>query len=239
MTVSSVTACGGGKGAGQPASTSEAGTKAPAAEAEVDTKDDVETDTETDAPEENMVSDENFAILQDNYALITELAEQVRELYTSDEIAANPDIEKVILQTEDLIAQIGAMEQADITEEDAADLNEAMGIIIDTYDNLLDGMEIVDDGGSAESGEMVSDETFAALGEAYDVLTDAYNAVATAYNNSEIEDADIKAAMDEAYSFLEQMGEITQDSITEEDAEALAEAMAAAAEMLEEIVEKL
>ena len=45
--------------------------------------------------------------------------------------------------------------------------------------------------------------------------------------------------MDEAYSFLEQMGEITHDTITEQDAEGLAEAMAAAAEMLEAIAGNL
>ncbi|MEZ3504984.1 MAG: hypothetical protein K1W25_16315 [Lachnospiraceae bacterium] len=222
MTALLLTACGGNKDAEQSASVPETETPAPAA------------DTKTDAPAEgDMVSDENYKILQDNYALITEYAAQVRDIYTSDEIAANSAIEEVILQTEDIINQMGELEQADITEEDAVTLNETMELIIETYDNLLDGMEV------AESGEMVSDETFAVLSETYDTLTDIYNTVATAYNDSGAEDEDIKAAMDEAYSFLEQMGEITQDTITEQDAEGLAEAMAAAAEMLEAIAGNL
>lgn len=241
MAASVLTACGGDKGAGQ-----QTGAQAPAAGTKTETQD-TETEakasaegSEADNPggsaEAGMVSDEDFGILQDNYALITEYAQQVREIYTSDEIAANPDIEEVILQTEDVIAQMGELEQGDLTEEDAVTLNETMEIIIETYNNLLDGMEAADNG---ENGGTVSDATFAELGGAYDALTDIYNTVAEAYNNSGAENADIKAAMDEAYGFLEQMGEITQDSITEEDAEALAQAMIDAAEALGLIADNL
>lgn len=231
MAISLLTACGKDKGSNQTTSTPAAESEAPVE----DTKPDTQANADTDAATGDMVSDENYAILQDNYALIAEYADQVRELYTSDEIAANSEIEEVILQTEDIIAQMGDLEQADITEEDAVTLNETMELIIETYNNIIDGMEVVDH----TSGEMVSDETFATLSEAYDKLTDIYNKVAEAYNNSGAEDADIKAAMDEAYDFLEQMGEITQDTITEEDAEELAQSMIAAAEMLATIAENL
>lgn len=74
--------------------------------------------------------------------------------------------------------------------------------------------------------DMVSDETFAALQESYDAMVDAYNAVVELYNSDEIAaDADIESLLDEAAGIIEQMGEITQDSITEEDAAILASAM--------------
>ena len=74
--------------------------------------------------------------------------------------------------------------------------------------------------------DMVSDETFAALQESYDAMVEAYNAVVDLYNSDEIAaDADIESLLDEAADVIEQMGEITQDTITEEDAETLAGAM--------------
>lgn len=74
--------------------------------------------------------------------------------------------------------------------------------------------------------DMVSDETFAALQESYDAMVDAYNAVVDLYNSDEITaDADIESLLEEAAGIIEQMGEITQDTITEEDAETLAGAM--------------
>lgn len=74
--------------------------------------------------------------------------------------------------------------------------------------------------------DMVSDETFAALQESYDAMVDAYNAVVDLYNSDEIAaDADIESLLEEAAGIIEQMGEITQDTITEEDAETLAGAM--------------
>lgn len=237
MTASLLTACGG--------SEAPAATSAPAAEVteapeeETEEPEEETTDTDTDEAEADMVSDENFEILQENYALITDYAAQVREIYTSDEIAANPDIEEVILQTEDLIAQIGELEQTELTEEDAQTLNDSMELIIQTYDSLLEGMELVDDGSGADGSEMVSDETFAELGEAYDALTELYNTVAEAYNGSDYDVPEVKEAMDQAYDLLEQMGEISQDTITEADAETLAQSMVDVAEGLQTLAESL
>lgn len=236
MTASLMTACGG-------ESETQEAVSAPvedAADVEEEAPEEEEVETEADEDETaDMVSDENFAILQENFELITNYASQVREIYTSDEIAANPDIEDVILQSEDLIAEIGEIEQTELTEEDAQTLNDAMALLIETYDSLLEGMELVDDGSGTEGGEMVSDETFAELGEAYDALTELYNTVATTYNESELEVPEVKEAMDEAYDLLEQMGSITQDTITEEDAEALAQAMVDVADGLGMIAEGL
>lgn len=75
-------------------------------------------------------------------------------------------------------------------------------------------------------GEMVSDETFAALQENFAVMKEAYDAVAELYNSDEVAaDEDIEATMADAADVIEQMGQITQESITEEDAESLNSAM--------------
>lgn len=239
MTASMLTACGGSKEkpAAAPAPAAETTSTAKETESKAQEEDTAETDA--DEAESDMVSDENYEILQENYALISDYAAEVREIYTSDEIAANPDIEEVILQTEEIIEEMGELEQADITAEDAQTLNDTMELIIDTYNNLLEGMELVDDGSDAEGGEMVSDETFAELSEAYDALTDIYNTVATAYNESGLEVEEVKTAMDQAYDLLEQMGEISQDTITEADAEVLAQSMVEVAQGLQLIAENL
>lgn len=237
MAASMLTACGGSKDA-PAASAPAAESPAPVEDTETEVQEDT-TDTGSDETETDMVSDENYEILQENYALISDYAAEVREIYSSDEIAANPDIEEVILQTEDIIAQMGELEQADITAEDAQELNDAMELIIETYDNLLAGMEPADDSSSADGSEMVSDETFAELSAAYDDLTEIYNMVATAYNDSGLEVEEVKTAMDQAYDLLEQMGGITQDTITEADAEVLAKSMVEMANGLQMIAEGL
>lgn len=242
MTMSLLTACGGDKGAKQSSSTPKTETQAPAPAADTKAAADTKSDTpaaDTGAAEGDMVSDEDFAILQENYELIQNYAEQVKELYSTDEIAANPEIENLLVQGDDVMAQIAEITQDQLTAADAAELNESMRDILEGYVNIVGNMEEVDNNGDAAGGEMVSDETFAALGEAYDKLTELYNTVAEAYNNSGAEDADIKAAMDEAYEYLTQMGEITQDSITEEDAQALAESMLVAIDVLAAIAETL
>lgn len=235
----SLTACGGGKETPTAAPAPAAETPAPEkTEPEASAEDEAD-EADADEPETDMVSDENYEILQENYALISDYAAKVREIYSSDEIAANPDIEEVILETEAIIEEMGELEQADITAQDAQDLNDAMELIIETYNNLLDGMELADDGGDAAGGEMVSDETFADLKEAYDVLTDIYNTVATAYNDSDLEVEEVKTAMDQAYDLLEQMGQISQDTLTEADAEVLAQSMIEMANGLQLIAEGL
>lgn len=87
-------------------------------------------------------------------------------------------------------------------------------------------------------GEMVSDETFAVLQEDYDAMVDCYNEVVDLYNSDEIAaDADIEDLLNEAADIIEQMGEITQDSITEEDAGLLTDAMVDILEGLSALVD--
>ena len=177
--------------------------------------------TEDAAADGEMVSDETFAALQENYASVTEAYDAVAELYSSDEIAADADIEATMTQAADVIAQMGEITQDSITEADAEELNSAMMDILDALSMLVDGMEAADTTEAAD-GEMVSDETFATLQENYSSVTEAYDAVAELYNSDEIEaNADIEDLITQAADVLTQMGEITQDTLTEADAETL------------------
>lgn len=79
---------------------------------------------------------------------------------------------------------------------------------------------------ASTDGEMCSDETFSTLQDNYAAMTEAYNAVKELYENDEIAaDADIEDVMNQAADVINQMGEITQDTITEEDAVTLNSAM--------------
>lgn len=226
MTAVVLTACGADKGSGaaepviQTTSTEEA---APATEEEAP----VEETAPAEETGTDMVSDETFAQLQENFGLMSDCYDQVLELYSSDDIQADADIEAAMLQAAELIDQMGEITQESITEEDAKTLNDAMVDILEGLSDLVDGMAI----------EAVSDETFAALQENYAAMTEAYNAVAEAYNSDEIAaDADIEAAMNEAAAIIEEMGELEQQTLTESDAENLNEAMLNILEALEIIV---
>ena len=229
MTAAVLTGCGSDKssGAAEPVIQT-ASTEEPPAEEEAPAE---EAPVEEEAPAEetaaDMVSDETFAQLQENFELMSDCYDQVLELYSSDEIQADADIEDAMTQAAEVIDQMGEITQDSITEEDAETLNQAMVDILDGLADLVDGMSI----------EVVSDETFAQLQENYAAMLEAYNAVAEAYNNGDIPaDADVEAAMNEAADIIEEMGEMEQETLTESDADNLNEAMMSILEALELIV---
>lgn len=127
----------------------------------------------------DMVSDETFEILQDNYATMVEAYNAVAELYSSDEIAADADIEDTMNKAADVINQMGEITQDSMTEADAEDLNSAMVDILDALSMLVDGMQEADGAADAEAADgAVSDETFAILQDNFKTLSDAYDIVA-------------------------------------------------------------
>lgn len=242
MAATLLTACGKGKGAetAAPAEDKKTEAAAPAEDKKAEAAAPAEDKAEEAAPaaEEagEMVSDETFSILQDNYALLTEVYNAVADAYNSDEVAADADIEEAMNEAADVIEQMGEITQDTLTEEDAEELNGAMKDILDALSYVVDGMEVVD----GAEGEMVSDETFTSLQENYEIMAQAYNAVAEAYNSDEVAaDADIEAALQQAYDIIEKMGTITQDSITEADAEELVNAMIAIIEVLDTVVDAM
>lgn len=222
-----LTACGGSSETAAPAEEAAVDVSAP-----VETSDPVEEETPVEEAETEMVSDETFAILQDNFQLMSQCYDEVLDLYSSDEIAADADIEEAMLTAAELIDQMGEITQDSITEEDAQILNQAMVDILDGLSEVVDAMESVD----GAEGEMVSDETFAILQENYQSLTEVYNAIVEVYNSDEIEaNAEIEKSLTEAAAIIEEMGNIEQESLTEADAEEFNEAMRSMLEGLQVI----
>lgn len=169
--------------------------------------------------------------MQNTYGMLTEYYNAIVDVYTDDAVAANPEIDDVMNQARELIEQMGEISQAELTVADAEDLLDAMELTVDGLAALMDKMELTDDAAAGDS-EMVSDETFAALQENYEALTLVYNTIAEAYNNGAEENADIVDTMNQAYDIIEQMGEISQDSITEADAVELVNHMVQIVEVL-------
>lgn len=224
MVMSMLTACGGGS--------EETSTDTAAEEV-------VEEDTAEDSAADGMCSDETFSALQDNYASMVEAYNAVKDLYESDEIEADASIEEVMNQAADVINEMGEISQDTITEEDAETLNSAMLDILDALSLLVDGMTETDASADAAS-EGCSDESFATLQDNFAALSEAYDAVSDAYMSDEVEqNDDIEAALNETQDIMTQMGEITQDTITEEDAEVLNDSILALLEVLDSVVDAM
>ena len=225
MVMSMLTACGGG---------SEETSTDTAAEEVVE-----EEDTAEDSAADGMCSDETFSALQDNYASMVEAYNAVKDLYESDEIEADDSIEDVMNQAADVINEMGEISQDTITEEDAETLNSAMLDILDALSLLVDGMTETDASADAAS-EGCSDESFATLQANFAALSEAYDAVSDAYMSDEVEqNDDIEAALNETQDIMTQMGEISQDTITEEDAEVLNDSILALLEVLDSVVDAM
>lgn len=227
MVMSMLTACGGGS--------EETSTDAATEDVVEDSTDDVAEDS----ADGEMCSDETFSALQDNYASMVEAYNAVKDLYESDEIEADASIEDVMNQAADVINEMGEISQDTITEADADTLNSAMLDILDALSLLVDGMTETD-GASDAAAEGCSDETFATLQDNYAALTEVYNTVSEAYLSDEVEqNDDIETALNETQDVMTQMGEITQDTITEEDAEVLNDAMLSLLDVLDAVVDAM
>ena len=227
MVMSMLTACGGG---------SEETTTDVATEDVAEDSADASTDDSADG---EMCSDETFSALQDNYASMVEAYNAVKDLYESDEIEADAAIEDVMNQAADVINQMGEISQDSITEADADTLNSTMLDILDGLSLTVDGM--TEAGGASDAAsEACSDETFAALQENFATLSEVYTTVSDAYMSDEVEqNDDIEAALTETQDIMTQMGEISQDTITEEDAEVLNDAMLSLLDVLDAVVDAM
>ena len=103
--------------------------------------------------------------------------------------------------------------------------------------------EVVEEEDTAEDSAadgMCSDETFSALQDNYASMVEAYNAVKDLYESDEIEaDDSIEDVMNQAADVINEMGEISQDTITEEDAEVLNDSILALLEVLDSVVDAM
>ena len=105
--------------------------------------------------------------------------------------------------------------------------------ILDALSLLVDGMTETDASADAAS-EGCSDESFATLQDNFAALSEAYDAVSDAYMSDEVEqNDDIEAALNETQDIM------TQDTITEEDAEVLNDSILALLEVLDSVVDAM
>lgn len=80
---------------------------------------------------------------------------------------------------------------------------------------------------------MCSDETFASLQEVFGLLTDLHNQTVDLYSEDQIAaDADLEDALNQSADAINQMGELTQENISEDDALVLLNAMETLADAL-------
>lgn len=95
--------------------------------------------------------------------------------------------------------------------------------------------DTVEDAEVEETGakEMCSDETFASLQEVFGLLTDLHNQTVDLYSEDQIAaDADLEDALNQSADAINQMGELTQENISEDDALVLLNAMETLADAL-------
>lgn len=88
----------------------------------------------------DVCSDETFAILQDNYQLLSESYEAVAAAYLSDEVAQNDEIEAHLAEAQELIESLGEIDQTTLTEADAVSTNDAMIAVNDYLAAILEAM---------------------------------------------------------------------------------------------------
>lgn len=191
-----------------------------------------------DPADSNMVSDDTFTIIQQNYAVMLQYHDAIAQAYNSDEIAANPEIESAMNEAADLIVKMGEIQQDALTEEDAIALNDLIIAAVDGLTAIAQAMETTDGAGEAEAAA-VSDETFAILQQNWASLTSFYNEAATAYNegvsNGTLErDESFENLMNQAAEILEQMQTVSQTDITQEQAVELNDTMIAIQEQMAE-----
>ena len=182
--------------------------------------------------DKEMVSDNTFAVLRENYAAMSACYDEVMELYSSNAIAADSDMEEVMFEAAEVISRMGEVTQNSITEEEAEFFIEAMIELLNGLSDLIDDMEFAED----KPGEMVPEEDFAILQENYRALIEVYNAVVKAYGSEEIEaNADVENVLNEAVAILEEMGAIEREALTEDDMQELNDARMVILEALTEI----
>lgn len=90
---------------------------------------------------DEVVSDETWATLQENYSAMTDAYNAVVELYNSDDVAADADVEDALKEAEAIITEMGDIDQTQVTEADAETLNGAMENILDGLNTVVDNMQ--------------------------------------------------------------------------------------------------
>ena len=198
-------------------------------------------EVEATATSDDMCSDSDFKALQEAYAAIAEEYNTVVDFYnTNDDIPQDDEMESLLAQAKEYMDMVGEINQNEITTSDAEELAESMVMVAEGLAQAAEALGIMAENGSA-SAEECSAESFAALQEAYGYLVEEYDMMVDEYNNNDDipQNDDLESYLADAKDLIEQMGEIDQASISEADAETLAETMTTVATSLAEVAESV
>ena len=119
-----------------------------------------ETEEASDEASDESSSEITFADLQDNYAVLVDCYNQVEDLYMSDQIAQDDDIESLLSEAKGIIDEMGEATEDDFSsQEDYQTMNDSMVSLIDSLGKIVDGMETTGSDSSDESSEEGSEES--------------------------------------------------------------------------------
>lgn len=222
-------------GCGKAAETAPAATEETKEEAKEEETEEAEEET-TDA---DACDDDVFAALQETYGYLLEEYNMVTDYYnTNDNIPQDDDVEEALNSAKDYLDEVAEIEQTEINNADAVALAQSMQQVGDSLADLAESLDIVA-ANNAAANEMCSDESFAALQESFSYLADEYNAVNDYYlkNDSIPQSDDVEEALASAKDYLDYIGDVQQEELTEADAEDVAQSMVEVAEALQKIAE--
>lgn len=145
MVASILTGCGDAKEA--PAKETTEATEEVKEEKEEVKEEAAEDTTEEAATEEEVseeaayCSDEVFAALQEDYAILIECRDEAAAIYNDESVAEDEEITALFNETDEVVAELGEITQDQITDEDALELEDSINDLIEAYSLLVDGME--------------------------------------------------------------------------------------------------
>lgn len=90
-----------------------------------------------------VLSDADWATLQNNYNALVKAYNEVANLYNSDQIKTNKDIEAVMKEAKNLIEQMGMIERGGLSIADGQKLNEAMKETVEALEKIVAAMEVI------------------------------------------------------------------------------------------------
>ena len=215
MLCGALTACGGSTETEAPAP---AETSAPAA----DTADTAAPAADTASTEGPKASGEGFtfADLQDNYALLSDLYDQVGAAYMDNSIAQSDEVEANLTEAKDLIDQMGELTEADFADEkDLLEMNDAIYNMCEALGAIVDKMEAAPaEAAPAEEAPAAESITFEDLQDAYVELVDDYNTIKAAAESGAVTlNDDQTAAMNEAADLINELGDLNEADFTSQE----------------------
>ena len=98
-----------------------------------------------------------FQDLQNNYATLVDLYNQVEELYMNDQIAQDDNIESLLSEAKGLIDQMGEATEEDFSsEQDLQDMNDAMVTMAESLGKIVDGMTVTESGTEGAEDDIIA-----------------------------------------------------------------------------------